>query len=118
VDQDHGLLRLLGQGSTPRGRCGSCTTAQRVADRPTRNVTDYFDEDVVVITGPEVEGMVVVPRRHITGLEKVTSAFTCSPATQTMRQSQAHVPSEYGSLSPGHPPPLRSGGGLGITYAQ
>lgn len=71
MDQDHGLERLLGEGNTSRGRCGSCTTVQQIANRATSDVTGTFDEDFVVITGPEVDGMVVVPRRHIHGLDQL-----------------------------------------------
>ena len=32
--------------------------------------TEHVDEDVIVISGPEFEGLVVVPRPHVRGLEE------------------------------------------------
>jgi hypothetical protein len=76
VDQGHGLSRPPGQGITPTGDCHSCTIAQWAAGHSPRSVAAYVaedvDEDVVVISGPEFDGLVVVPRQHIGGLEELS----------------------------------------------
>ena len=58
--------------------CRSCAIAQQVADPSTRRITPYVakdvDEDVVVVSGPELDGFVVIPRQHIGGLEDLPLA--------------------------------------------
>jgi hypothetical protein len=75
VNQGHGLSRLPSQGITLEGECRSCAIAQSVAGHSTRRLDAYVaedvDEDVIVISGPELDGLVVVPRQHISGLEEL-----------------------------------------------
>ena len=72
MDIDHGLSRLRVLGTGLRGRCGSCATAQRAADPSSRRLTEHVDEDIFVISGPELHGWVVVPRPHVSGLEELS----------------------------------------------
>lgn len=57
------------------GECRCCAIAQWVAGSGARSVAAYVaedvDEDVVVISGPGLDGLVVVPRQHIGGLEEL-----------------------------------------------
>ena len=75
MDQGQGVSRLPGQGITPESECRSCAIAQGVPDQGTRSAATYVvedvDEDAVVISGPELHGLVVVPRQHIGGLEEL-----------------------------------------------
>jgi len=92
MDIDHGLSRLPVLGTSLKGRCGSCATAQRAADPRSRRPTEHVDEDVFVISGPELDGWVVVPRPHISGLEELSIPHRASVlaalrrATRSVRQ--------------------------------
>lgn len=72
MDQGQGSSRLPSQGITLAGNCRSCAITQCAADHGKGSVTDYVaedvDEDVVVISRPEDDGLVVVPSQHIGGL--------------------------------------------------
>jgi hypothetical protein len=75
VNQGHGLSRLPPDGITLEGDCRSCAIAQSVAGHSTQRldayVTEDVDEDVIVISVPELDGLVVVPRQHVSGLEEL-----------------------------------------------
>jgi len=64
-----------GESTTLALKCPSCAIAQWAAGRSTRSGARYIPEDVtedvVVISGPELDGLLVVPRRHIGGLEEL-----------------------------------------------
>ncbi len=76
MDQGQGLSRLPGQGVTVAGECDSCAIARWVAGDTTRSGATYIaedvDEDVVVVSGPELDGLVVMPRQHVGGLEQLS----------------------------------------------
>lgn len=76
MDHGQGLSRPPGQGVTVAGECDSCAIAQWVAGDKEGGEVAYVaedvDEDVVVISGPELEGLVVVPRQHVGGLEELS----------------------------------------------
>jgi hypothetical protein len=71
---DHGesLTLLPVQGSIGQRQCGSCAMAQQAADRLSVRAPDYVDDDVVVISGPEFKGFVVLPRLHVANLEALS----------------------------------------------
>ena len=56
--------------------CRSCAIAQSMNGDRTRYLAPYVaedvDDDVVVISGPEIDGLVVIPRQHIDGIEELT----------------------------------------------
>jgi hypothetical protein len=56
--------------------CRCCAIAQRAAEHGgqtvTGNVTEDVNEDVVMISGPEFDGLLVVPRQHVSGLEELS----------------------------------------------
>jgi hypothetical protein len=76
VNGSHESSGLPGESNTLALECRSCAIAQRAAGHDTRSVTRYVtedvDEDVVVISGPELDGLLVVPRQHIGGLEELS----------------------------------------------
>ena len=76
VDQGQDRSRLPHPDSTLSGECHSCAIAQWAAGASTRKVAAYvaedIDEDVVVISAPELDGLVVVPRQHVCGLEELS----------------------------------------------
>jgi hypothetical protein len=76
VDQGQGSSRLPSRGLMLAGNCRSCSMTQRVADCGMGNVTDFVaedvDEDAVVLSGPEFDGLVVVPCQHIGGLGELS----------------------------------------------
>jgi diadenosine tetraphosphate (Ap4A) HIT family hydrolase len=77
VDKGQRLSRLPSEGVTLSGECQSCAIAQSVAGDGARSaagayVVEDVYEDVVVISGPELDGLVVVPRQHIGGLEELS----------------------------------------------
>jgi hypothetical protein len=52
--------------------CSSCEVAQWVGDQTTQRgdsrMTGNLDENIVLIDGHDVDGLVVIPRQHINGL--------------------------------------------------
>ncbi len=72
MDQSQGSSRVS-RPDTLAGECRPCAFAQWVTGDRTRSVAPYVteevDDDVVVIRGPELDGLVVIPRQHIGGLE-------------------------------------------------
>jgi len=75
VGQEHGSSQLTGH-NVALGECCSCAIARWVAGQSTRPVAAYVaeavDDEAVVISGPGVDGLVVVPRQHISGLEELS----------------------------------------------
>jgi diadenosine tetraphosphate (Ap4A) HIT family hydrolase len=75
VDQGQDVSRFPGQDITLAAECDSCAIARGVASQRTQGVATYVAEDVaedaVVISGPELDGLVVVPRQHIGGLQEL-----------------------------------------------
>lgn len=57
--------------TSPKGRCGSCAAERREIHR-SRDVDESLDGDVFVISERELPGLIVVPRRHIGGLEELS----------------------------------------------
>ncbi len=76
MSQGDDVSWVSGQGVTLAGECRSCAMAQEVAGNSTGSTATYVaedvDENVVVISGPEFEGLVVVPRQHISGLDELS----------------------------------------------
>ena len=71
----HESSGLPGDSVTPALECCSCAIAQwgvghRMRIAP-RYVAEDVDEDVVVISEPELNGLLVVPRQHIGALEQL-----------------------------------------------
>jgi hypothetical protein len=75
VGQEHGQSQLTGH-NVALGECCPCAIARWVSGQSTRAVSTYVaeavDEEAVVISGPGVDGLVVVPRQHIRGLEELS----------------------------------------------
>lgn len=65
-----------GDGRILALECRSCAMAQGATDHGERtvtsNITEDPDEDVVVISGPEFDGLLVVPRQHVGSLEELS----------------------------------------------
>ena len=76
MDQGHRSSRIAGESSTSTGECRSCAISLWVAEegkhRVDAYVTDHVDENVVVVSSSEFDGLVVIPRRHISGLEELS----------------------------------------------
>jgi hypothetical protein len=72
MDRGDGPSLLPVEGGTPREQCSLCATARRAAELRTGRGAEYVDDDVVVISGAELEGLVVVPRLHVGGLEELS----------------------------------------------
>lgn len=91
MDHGHDWSRVSGQVTLAR-KCPSCAIAQGVTDRGVRRRVSYFDADVVVISGPELDGPVVIPRLHVGGLEELPVAHRAhvlaalSRVTQSVRE--------------------------------
>ena len=59
--------------AAPREGNAACrATARRAAELRTGSGAEYVDDDVVVISGAELDGLVVLPRHHIGGLEELS----------------------------------------------
>lgn len=83
---------VSGQGSLT-SECHCCVIAQLVTDFGTSlEVTEDVDRYVVVISGSGLDGLVVVPRQHIGGLEDLPAAYracilaTLRRATQSLQE--------------------------------
>jgi diadenosine tetraphosphate (Ap4A) HIT family hydrolase len=74
VDECEGRSRLLDQRSNRAGECLSCGISRRVADLSSQSaayVVEDVDADVVVIRVADLDGLVVIPRQHVSGLEEL-----------------------------------------------
>jgi hypothetical protein len=73
LDEGHGWSGVPDQ-DTLAGECRSCVIAQWLTRDGMRSVAPYVTEDVdeVVISEPELDGLMVIPRRHIRGLEDLS----------------------------------------------
>ncbi len=78
MDQEHGFPQLPSH-DVAVGECRSCAIARRVAGQRTpvpapypAEAVDQEDEEAVVISEPGLNGLVVVPRRHIGGLDELS----------------------------------------------
>jgi hypothetical protein len=70
--------RLAGEDTAWRQGCSACAASQWVLGDRTLDggsyVAEDVDENVVVIGGADFEGLVVIPRRHVGGLEQLPSS--------------------------------------------
>jgi diadenosine tetraphosphate (Ap4A) HIT family hydrolase len=88
LDQGHDWSRFSSQEDLTWS-CRSCAIAQRVADRDVRRGVSYVDEDVVVISGSDVVGPVVIPRQHVGGLEELSVAHRAHVLATLRRLTQS-----------------------------
>ena len=74
LDQGQGWSRVPARDTTQAEECRSCVIAQRVTDDGMRSVAPYVANDVddVVISEPALDGLMVIPRQHIRGLEDLS----------------------------------------------
>jgi hypothetical protein len=76
VDLPHGSSEVFGETTTLALECRSCAIAHWAVGHSTRSVDRFvaedIDEDVVMISGPNLDGLMVVPRRHIGELEELS----------------------------------------------
>jgi hypothetical protein len=76
VDLFHGSSEVFGETTTLALECRSCAIAHWAVGHSTRSVDRFvaedIDEDVVMISGPNLDGLMVVPRRHIGELEELS----------------------------------------------
>lgn len=76
MGQDDGLSRYTDRDMTQEGECRTCAMVQRLMDDDPRgrsaSVSVDIDQDVLVISGPELQGLVVVPRHHVGSLDELS----------------------------------------------
>ena len=76
MDQSHRSSQLAGEGRISAGQCRSCAISLWVAGKGTCGVDacviEDVNENVLVVSGPEFEGLVVIPRIHIGVLEELS----------------------------------------------
>jgi hypothetical protein len=75
VDQERGLSPLHGHDVAYR-KCRSCALARSAGAQGAESLVGYVaeavDEEAVVISRPGLDGLVVLPRQHISGLEELS----------------------------------------------
>src|SRR5271157_2694552 len=103
MGQDHGLSRFPEQRMTQEAECRTCAVAQRLADHhpgshPTY-VSEYIDEDVVVISGLELDGLVVVPRQHVGGLDELSDLGRAHVLAALRRATRSVLKRDSGSAT-------------------
>lgn len=78
MDQGHRPPQFAGEGRTSEEECRPCAISHWFAGlgrhRLGAYVTEDIDEKVVVVSGPEFDGLVVIPRLHISELEELSVA--------------------------------------------
>jgi len=94
-DEGSGWSWVSGQSTLTR-ECRFCALAQLAGDGGTsttvRCVAEDVDEDVAVVSGSGLDGLMVIPRRHVGGLEELAVDHRARVlaalrrVTQTMRE--------------------------------
>ena len=101
-DQVNGWSWVSGQGTLTR-ECRFCAIAQLLGDRGTpamaRYVEEDVDEDVVVVSRSGLEGLVVIPRRHVGGLEELAVAPRARVLAALRRVTQSIQERDPGSAT-------------------
>lgn len=76
MGHDHGSSRPGSESGISAGGCRSCALSLWVANEgptnPDAYVADDVDENVVVVSSPAFDGLVVIPREHIGGLGELS----------------------------------------------
>ena len=76
VDHGQRRSRAPGQGALER-ECRSCAITQLVAEHGSLGAPPFLaediDDDVVTISGPALDGLLVVPCAHVAGLDELSS---------------------------------------------
>ena len=76
MDPAHEPSVLAGDGMILALECRYCAMAQGATEHGGRtvtgNVTEELNKDVVVMSGPEFDGLLVVPRQHVKGIEELS----------------------------------------------
>ena len=133
------MARSPGQIMTQEPECRTCAIAQQLAADDQQDRSAYVsvdvDEDVVVISGPQLAGLVVVPRRHISGLDELPdpdrahvlaalrratrSVLERNPGSATTvvvttdaPASEGHACFHVAPAAPGYPPGVTSSPGV------
>jgi hypothetical protein len=71
----NGVSRFSVRETGPAGHCALCATARQAADRSSTGAADTVgsgDQDVCVVSGPALGGLLVVPCSHVSGLEELS----------------------------------------------
>jgi diadenosine tetraphosphate (Ap4A) HIT family hydrolase len=75
MDRDNDLSQPLTRGIFPAEGCRCCAIVQRVASRGTIKEADYVaetaNEEALMLSGPQLAGLVVIPKLCISGLEEL-----------------------------------------------
>jgi hypothetical protein len=87
IDHRHSRLPVLGAGL--KGRCGSCVAAQQAGDPRSQGPTEHVDEGFFLMSGPELDGWVVVPCPHISGLEELSIPHRASVLAALRRATRS-----------------------------
>lgn len=69
--QDNHELGAPSLGGAFSGRCNACTLSQRIAGDAEPSAAEEACEDVVVLNAPDLVGLMVIPRDHVSGLEEL-----------------------------------------------
>ena len=88
MDSGEGPSLLPVPESAPVGECRSCDAAQHEASRTTGRVTES-DDDVVVLRALDGDGLVVVPRLHVKGLEELSLSCRAGVLAAVQRAANA-----------------------------
>jgi hypothetical protein len=76
VDEGHLSWRLVGERIPVNPECRCCAIAQSVTGNGTRSEGAYVAVDVdlnaLVVGMPDFDGLLVLPRQHVSGLEELS----------------------------------------------
>ena len=76
MDQGHRSSQFASEGNISAGECRFCAISLWVAGKGTRSVDAYVtedvDENVVVVSSPEFDGLLVIQVLHISRLEELS----------------------------------------------
>lgn len=116
MDPSRGSSQHPGQSGTRAEQCPSCAIGLWAAERSERRappfVAEEVAENVVVLSGPELDGLAVLPFQHVGGLEQLSDldrAHVLAALQRATRRVRDETPESAAKIVVMSDPPASEG---------